>query len=115
LLNEITSHKIIRLKNNVIPRGLIHLDRLFDEDDVAKRPTMTLDDEEVESCNLGTQEDPNMVKLTKTLPMVDKGKYVHILKEVRDVFASRYEYLKKYDTSIIQHIIPIQKGEKPFK
>jgi hypothetical protein len=32
-----------------------------------------------------------------------------------DVFAWRYDYLKTYDTSIIQHRIPLKTGTKPFK
>ena len=32
-----------------------------------------------------------------------------------DVFAWSYEYLKEYDTSIIQHTIPIKPREKPFR
>ena len=31
------------------------------------------------------------------------------------MFAWSYEYLKEYDTSIIQHTIPIKPGENPFK
>ena len=37
------------------------------------------------------------------------------MKKYTDVFAWSYEYLKDYDTSIIQHIISIKHGEKPFK
>ena len=36
------------------------------------------------------------------------------MKEFSNVFAWRYEYLKEYDTSIIQHKIPIKENEKPF-
>ncbi len=38
-----------------------------------------------------------------------------MFKEFRDVFSWRYEDLKEYDTSIIQHTIPIDEKEKPFK
>ena len=31
------------------------------------------------------------------------------------MFAWSYEYIKEYDTSIIQHTIPIKPGEKPFR
>ena len=37
------------------------------------------------------------------------------MKKYMDVFAWSYEYLKEYDTSIIQHIILIKPGEKPFR
>ena len=37
------------------------------------------------------------------------------MKNFYDFFAWIYEDLKEYDTSIIQHTIPIKPGEKPFK
>ena len=37
------------------------------------------------------------------------------MKKYMDVFAWSYEDLKEYDTSIIQHTIPIKPGEKPFR
>lgn len=91
------------------------MERIFDEDDVAKKPKIAANNEEVEDCDLGTQHDPKMVKLSATLSIDDRGKYVQLLKEFRDVFAWRYEDLKEYDTSIIQHVIPIHKNEKPFR
>ena len=37
------------------------------------------------------------------------------MKRYIDVFSWSYEDLKEYDTSIIQHTIPIKLGEKPFR
>ena len=37
------------------------------------------------------------------------------MKKYTDVFAWSYEDLKEYDTSIIQHTIPIKPGGKPFR
>ena len=37
------------------------------------------------------------------------------MKNYVDVYAWSYEYLKEYDTSIIQHTIPIKPRENPFK
>ena len=37
------------------------------------------------------------------------------MKKFSDIFAWRYEDLKDYDTSIIQHTIPIKPGEKTFR
>ena len=37
------------------------------------------------------------------------------MKKYRYVFAWSYDDLKEYDTSIIQHTIPINPGEKPFR
>ena len=37
------------------------------------------------------------------------------MKKYTGVFACIYEYLKEYDTSIIQHTIPVKPGENPFR
>ena len=44
-----------------------------------------------------------------------KLKYVELIREFQDVFAWSYEDLKSYDTSIIQHTIPLKENQKPFK
>ena len=53
--------------------------------------------------------------MSKKLPAVEKDGYVKLMKKYTDVFVWSYEDLKEYDTSIIQHTIPIKPGEKPFK
>ena len=45
----------------------------------------------------------------------EKEDYVNLMKRYTNVFAWGYEDLKEYDTSIIQHTIPIKPGEKPFR
>jgi len=64
---------------------------------------------------VGSNENPKMVKLSKYLPTKIKSKYVELLKEYKYVFAWTYEYLKTYDTSFIEHKIPLKPGIKPFK
>ena len=41
--------------------------------------------------------------------------YVRPLKEFIDVFSWTYEDLRTYDTSIIEHKIPLKEDAKPFK
>jgi hypothetical protein len=53
------------LKNRQIPRGLIALDRLFDHDDIPLKSTLRPQPEEVEECNIGTVENPKLVKISK--------------------------------------------------
>ena len=55
----------------------------------------------IEECNIGSEEEPKMIKLSKTLPTLIKHKYIELFKEFKDVFAWSYEDLKSYDTSII--------------
>ena len=106
---------VLQLKDNYIPKGLIPLEELFDQDDVARKPTLMPTDEGVEDVNLGTAENPKIVKLSKALPLKVKNQYIRLLSSFSDVFAWSYEDLKLYDTSIIQHIIPIREDQKPFK
>ena len=49
------------------------------------------------------------------MPAKEKDEYVNLIKKYTDVFAWSYDGLKEYDTSIIQHTIPIKPGEKPFR
>ncbi len=56
-----------------------------------------------------------MVKISKFLSADMKNKYVEMMKRFIDVFAWSYADLKQYDSSIIQHTIPINENENPFK
>ena len=58
---------------------------------------------------------PKIVKISKFLSADMKIKYVEMMKRFIDVFAWSYADLKQYDSSIIQHTIPIKPNEKPFK
>ena len=69
----------------------------------------------IEEHNIGTAENPKMIKLSKNLPPDQKLKYIDLFKEFQDVFAWSYEDLKSYDTSVIQHTIPLKPNQKPFK
>jgi adenylate cyclase class IV len=71
--NDVDSD-ILQLKNNVLPRGLVPLEDLFDFNDVAKKPKIEASIKEVEDCNIGIEENPKMVKLSKSLPLEQKKK-----------------------------------------
>jgi hypothetical protein len=105
---------ILHLKSNVLPRGLVPLEELFDFNDVAKKLKIKANGQEVEDCNIGTEEKPRIVKLSKSLPPEKKLKYIELFKKYSDVFAWGYEDLKAY-TSIIQHRIPIKEDQKLFR
>jgi hypothetical protein len=100
--NDVDSN-ILQLKNNLLPRGLVPLEDLFDFNNVAKKTKIEGSGKEVEECNIGTEENPKIIKLSKSLPPEKKRKYIELFKEYIDVFAWGYEDLKSYDTSIIQH------------
>ena len=58
---------------------------------------------------------PKIVKISKLLSKENRKKYISLLKKFVDIFAWSYEDLKTYDTSIIQHKIPLKHDTKPFR
>jgi ribonuclease HI len=115
LLNKVADHQIIQLPSNHIPRGLIPLERLFDGNDVAIKGRISGDDADTTECNIGTPEEPKLVKLSKSLTEEQRIGYTKLLREFADVFAWTYEDLKTYDTSVIEHKIPLKEDARPFK
>jgi ribonuclease HI len=114
-LNEIANHQIIQLPSNHILRGLVPLERLFDRNDVAVKGSVLDEDVDTVECNIGTQEEPKFVKLSNNLTNEQRAEYTELLKEFVDVFAWAYEDLKTYDTSVIEHKIPLKEEAKPFR
>jgi ribonuclease HI len=115
LLNKIANHQIIQLPSNHIPRGIFPLERLFDGNDVSVKGRVSNEDTETTECNIGSQEKPRFVKLSSSLTREQKVEYTELLKEFVDVFAWTYEDLKTYDTSVIEHKIPLKEEAKPFR
>lgn len=103
------------MKNNILPRGLVPLERLFNSNDVAVNSKKIPQDEHIQDYNIGTQEEPRLIKLFEGVPLNYKERYLKLFNDYIDAFAWSYEDLKTYDTSIIQHKIPLKKGIKPFK
>ena len=91
------------------------MEDIFDSNDIAKSPKVAPRDDEVEECNIGTEIDPKVIKISKNLTKESKEKYIKLMKEFYDVFAWIYDDLKVYDPGVIQHTIPVQKNAKPFK
>jgi hypothetical protein len=72
--DKIANHCMLLLKNNQIPRGMIPLEMLFDHDDIPLNSTVRTQPKEVKDCNVGTNEDPKMVKISKHLLTQIKSK-----------------------------------------
>jgi hypothetical protein len=78
--DKIANHRMLVLKNNHIPIGPIPLEILINQDDIPLKSTLRPHPEEVEDCNIGTKEDPKLVKISKYLPTQMKNKYPKFLK-----------------------------------
>lgn len=107
--------EVIELKDNFLPTCLTPLEDIFDSNDIPRKPKMQPLNAAIEDCNIGTVQNPKIIKLSKSLPPNQNPKYVDLFKEFQDVFAWSYEDLKSYDTSVIQHTIPLKPNQKPFK
>ena len=79
-LTQLVGKDIIQLKSNSFPRGLVPLEDIFDSNDVAKSPKVAPRDDEVEECNIGTEEDPKVIKISKNLTKESKEKYIKLMK-----------------------------------
>ena len=86
-LTQLAGKDIIQLKSNSFPTGLVPLEYIFDKNDVAKSLRVTPRDDEVEECNIGTEADPKVIKISKNLTKESREKYIKLLKEFPDVFA----------------------------
>ena len=73
------------------------------------------DDADTAECNIGTPEEPKFVKLSRSLTEEQRIGYTDLLREFSEVFTWTYEDLKTYDTSVIEHKIPLKEEAKPFK
>jgi ribonuclease HI len=114
-LNKIAGRDIVQLPSNHIPRGLVPLERLFDGNDVSLKGKVSEEDAGTIQCNIGTEGEPKFVKLSKSLTEEQRSEYIGLLREFADVFAWTYEDLKTYDTSVIEHKIPLKEEAKPFR
>ena len=56
-----------------------------------------------------------MIKISKTLSEKERNRYIKLLKECVDIFSWSYEDLRTYNTSIIQHKIPLNQNTNPFR
>jgi len=63
---------MLLLKNNQIPKGLIPLEILFNQNDIPLKPFVQPQLNEVEDCNIRTEKNPKFVKLSKYLPAEQK-------------------------------------------
>jgi hypothetical protein len=93
----------------------VPLEKLFDENDVAKNPRVSPNESEVDDFNIGTDKEPKIVKLSNSLSSENRKKYLELMRQFSDVFSWSYEDLKVYDKGIIQHTIPIKEDQKPFR
>jgi hypothetical protein len=67
LQDTIAGQKIIELKTNHLPKGLIPQERLFDHNDVSKKVVIQTEETDVVNCDISPDENPRLVKISRKL------------------------------------------------
>jgi len=115
LRNKIGKDSIVQLPNNHIPKGLIPIEILFDQNDVPYKATQKEDQSTVCKHNIGSPGQPRYINLSTCLSAAQNVEYYNLMKQFADVFAWEYSDLKTYDKKIIQHKIPLEEDTIPFR
>lgn len=63
--NTVDGQKNLHLEGNAIPRGLVPLEKLYNQNDVASKEMALEMDQEVEDFNIGSEDEPQMFSLSK--------------------------------------------------
>ena len=91
------------------------LEEIFYHNDIPFKSVKREKDPSVHEHNLGSQSHPKLVNLSSELNDDQKSELCSLMKYFADVFSWEYSDLKTYDTTIIQHRIPLEKDTIPFK
>jgi hypothetical protein len=67
LQDNVAGHKIIELKTNHLPKGLVPLERLFDHNDVSRKVVIQTEETDVVDCDISSDLNPRMIKLSRKL------------------------------------------------
>ena len=82
----IGSKDIIQLKGNYIPKGLIPLEKLFDQNDVSKYPKFHPNENDIQDQNIASEDSPKIVKLSKKLPTEEMKRYIDLMNNFTNFF-----------------------------
>ena len=103
---------------NPIPKSVFKLEDLYDLKDRFKRVTNSKTQSSslsFELVNLGTAKKPENINLGLGLSFEERLSFIRLFRKYKSVFAWDYTNLKTYDTSMIQHTIPMISEEKPIQ
>ena len=115
LRNKNGKDSIVHPPNNQIPKGLVPLEKLFDQNDVPYKVAQKEGQTAVCKHNIGSPSQPRYINLSTHLSADQSAEYCNLMKQFADVFPWEYSDLKTYDKRIIQHKIPLVKDTIPFK
>ena len=87
-------NEIIQLKTSKVPKGLVVLEILFDNQDRVHPDAKDKKPEELEEKNLGINEAPKKVYISKKLSPTIRKSLIKLLRKYKHVFAWSYDDLK---------------------
>ena len=67
------------------------------------------------TVNLGNEQNPQLINIGLTCSPKEERDLVKLCKELKDVFAWTYDDLKTFDSSIMQHNIPLNPDIKTYQ
>lgn len=103
------------MPNDSFSKGLVPLERMFDQNDMYKGRLINDQDYEIMEFNIGSDMSPRIVKLGKGTTPTKRKKLLSLIKEFKDIFTWSYGDLKSYREDVIRHAIPLKEGEKPSR
>ena len=86
-VNNLCGKEILHMKINSIPKGLVPLEKLFYPNDVSKEPQVVPSYEDVEDVDIGIEEEPKIIKISRTLSAEVKKIYISLMTEYSYVFS----------------------------
>jgi len=87
LRNKIGEDNIVQLPNNHIPKGLVPLEKLFDQNDVPHKIAQKEDQSIVHRHNIGSPDHTKYINLSTHLSISQSFEYCTLMKQFVDVFA----------------------------
>ena len=112
LLDYLQESDVIQIKNNVIPKGLLSFERMFDSKYVQKAKYLTIQKENYVELKI---EPSKYIKVGLECSDEEKAIVSEIYHEFSKVIAWTYDNLNTYDKSVIQHIIKHEPNAKPYR
>ena len=103
---------------NQIPKSIVKMEDLYDLKDRFKKTTNSKTQSSTlrfEFINLGTLDKPQNINLGLGLTPDERMSFIKLLRKYKSIFARDYLDLKTYDTSIMQHTIPMISNDKPVQ
>lgn len=110
---EAYEDKVIQLKTNKLPKGLITLGNIFDcEDSRNDKRKFIADKGDYIELQV---EDGRKVKIWKDIPQHDTDILIHLCDEYMGVIIWSCDELRWYNIEIIQHTIELIEGANPVR